>query len=242
MTRIHNFAFAALLVGGLAMATTACKSQLDDKPAAKTESVDKAAADKAATDKPADKPADKAAAEKPADKAAAEKPAEGKSLKVDAATSTIGFVGAKITGDHEGKFSKFTGEATVAGGKATAVSFEVEMAEFTTDSEKLTGHLKSPDFFDVAKFPKASFKSTEIKEGGEGDATHTIVGELTLRSVTKKITFPATVAVTDAGATGKSQFKINRKDFGIEYPGKKDDLIKDDVLLKLDLKFKAAGG
>ncbi len=111
------------------------------------------------------------------------------------------------------------------------------MGSLVADQDKLTSHLKSPDFFNVGKYPKATFKSTEIKEGGEG-GTHTVTGDLTLLATTKKITFAATIAVAEGSATGKAEFKINRQDFGIVYPGKPDDLIKDDVLLKLDLAFK----
>jgi len=159
-------------------------------------------------------------------------------LAVDAATSTLGFVGSKVTGKHEGKFEKISGSITLASGKAEGgrVSFEVDVASVKTDQEKLDGHLKSPDFFDVAKFPKATFTSTQIKLGGEGGATHTVVGELDLHGVKKTISFPATITVGADVASGVAEFVINRKDFGIVYPGKQDDLIRDDVLLKLSLK------
>ncbi len=108
-----------------------------------------------------------------------------------------------------------------------------------SDSEKLTGHLESPDFFDVQKFPTSTFQSTSILEKSTGDATHEITGNLTLHGVTKVITFPAKVTKAPDAVTGTAEFTINRKDFGIVYPGKPDDLIKDDVLLKLKLVFPA---
>ena len=86
------------------------------------------------------------------------------------------------------------------------------------------------------KFPKATFTSTEIKAGGDKGATHTVTGELDLHGVKKTISFPATLAVTADGATGTAEFSINRKDFGLVYPGKPDDLIRDDVGIKLSLK------
>ena len=157
---------------------------------------------------------------------------------VDPATSSVGFVGGKITGSHPGKFEKMTGSITLVGGKPEGgkVSFEVEVASVKTDSDKLDGHLQSPDFFDAAKFPKATFTSSSVKAGGEKGASQTITGELDLHGVKKTISFPATIVVTAEGVTGTSEFSINRKDFGIVYPGKPDDLIKDDVLLKLSLK------
>ena len=105
-----------------------------------------------------------------------------------------------------------------------------------TDSDKLTGHLKTPDFFDVAKFPKATFVMTEIKPGVSADAPYTITGNLTLHGVTKSISFPATVKVSGDDLAITSEFVINRKDFGITTSGKADDLIRDEVVIKLDVK------
>ncbi|WP_437279126.1 YceI family protein [Sorangium sp. So ce375] len=159
-------------------------------------------------------------------------------LPLDAAASTIGFVGSKVTGKHEGKFEKISGTITLAGGKAAGgkLAIEADASSVKTDAEKLDGHLKSPDFFDVEKYPKATFTSTEIKTGGENGATHTVTGELDLHGVKKTITFPATITEGADAVSGSAEFAINRKDFGIVYPGKQDDLIRDDVLLKLSLK------
>jgi polyisoprenoid-binding protein YceI len=63
-----------------------------------------------------------------------------------------------------------------------------------------------------------------------------VVGDLELRGVRKSVTFPATIVVTPADVSVNSEFSINRKDFGIVYAGKADDLIRDDVVIKLDLK------
>ena len=112
------------------------------------------------------------------------------------------------------------------------------IASVATDQEKLDGHLKSPDFFDVAKFPKATFESTKIVKGGDNGATHTVTGNLTLHGVTKSIVFPAKIAIAGDTVTVDADFGINRKDFGIVYPGKADDLIKDEVLMKLAIKAK----
>jgi len=165
-------------------------------------------------------------------------PAATEALAIDPATSTIGFVGSKVTGKHEGKFEKFSGTITLAGGKAEGgkLAVEIDLGSVKTDQEHLDGHLKSKDFFEVDKFPKATFTSTEIKAGGEKGATHTVTGDLDLHGVKKSISFPATIAVTADGATGTAEFSINRKDFGLVYPGKPDDLIRDDVGLKLSVK------
>jgi polyisoprenoid-binding protein YceI len=67
-----------------------------------------------------------------------------------------------------------------------------------------------------------------------------VTGNLELHGVTKSITFPATITVQGDAVTVKADFAINRKDFGIVYPGKPDDLIKDEVLLKLNIAGKKA--
>ncbi|HEX9295562.1 MAG TPA: YceI family protein [Polyangiaceae bacterium] len=151
--------------------------------------------------------------------------------------SKIGFVGSKVSGSHEGKFEKFRGTIRLAGGKVdgSSVEADIDMDSLKIEPEKLLGHLKSPDFFDVARFPKATFKSTEIKAGGASGATHTVTGNLNLHGKEKSISFPATITVSDTEASTKAEFTINRKDFDIVYPGMPNDLIRDGVVLNVDL-------
>lgn len=158
--------------------------------------------------------------------------------------SALEFVGAKVTGKHDGSFEKFNGKIHLVDNDPlkSQVSVEVDTESVKTDTEKLTGHLKSPDFFDTAKFPKATFTSTSVKAGGEKGATHTVTGNLDLHGVKKAITFPATIKVEGDTVEVNAEFAINRKDFGIVYAGMPDDLIKDDVLMKLKIKAKKQGG
>jgi len=152
--------------------------------------------------------------------------------------STVGFVGSKVTGSHNGGFKTFTGHFTVKDGKPVGNDHKVviDMASTFSDAEKLTGHLKSPDFFDVEKYPQSTFDVTEIKAGDNG--TYTVAGNFTLHGVTKNISFPATVTQGTDTVTIKAEFDIKRKDFGIVYPGKAEDLIRDEVVIKLDLTAK----
>lgn len=164
----------------------------------------------------------------------------GTSYELVSDESKLEFVGSKVTGKHDGGFKTFSATAVVPpDGKLEggSVKVEIDAASVFTDTEKLTGHLKSGDFFEVEKFPKATFESTKIVKGGADGATHTVTGNLTLHGETKSISFPANVSQSGDGLTVKSEFVINRKDFGIVYKGKPDDLIKDDVLIKLDLAF-----
>lgn len=152
--------------------------------------------------------------------------------------STIGFIGSKVTGSHEGGFKKFTGIFTAAEGKLTpAQMIVIDMKSLWADSEKLAGHLKNEDFFDVEKFPTSSFITTAIAEADKG---FTVTGNLTLHGVTKSISFPADIQVTDDEVKVQAKFSIKRFDFNIKYPGRADDLIRDEVVIKLDVKAKAS--
>lgn len=164
--------------------------------------------------------------------------ATGTELSFGPATSKIEFTGSKVTGKHDGGFKSFKGAIDLVGDKAetSKVVFEVDMASVFSDADGLTKHLQDGDFFDVAKYPKASFASTKIvPEAGKADA-FTVTGDLEMRGVKKAITFPATIKVASGAAEVKAEFSINRKDFGILYAGKADDLIRDDVVLRLDIK------
>ncbi len=214
----------ALLTLPLLLSLAACEDPAKDAP--------KAAVNTTAAAKETPKPVT------PASTGGAVAPAGGETLALDAASASIGFTGSKVTGKHEGKFEKVSGSITLAGGKPEGgkMTIEVDIASVKTDAEKLDGHLKSPDLLDAAKYPKATFTSTEIKAGGDKGATHTITGDLDLHGVKKSLTFPATITVTGDAVSGTAEFSINRKDFQINYPGMPNDLIRDDVLLKLSLK------
>jgi polyisoprenoid-binding protein YceI len=166
-------------------------------------------------------------------------PAAGvQTYPIDPSTAKIEWTGVKITGKHDGSFTKFAGAIDVPRGNAEAgrVRLVIETASLTTDPEKLVGHLKSPDFFDVQRFPTATFESTSIAaRAGANGATHAVTGNLTLHGQTRSITFPATISVGGGRIRAKSEFSIARKQFGLVYPGMPDDLIKDDVSIRLTI-------
>jgi polyisoprenoid-binding protein YceI len=167
--------------------------------------------------------------------------AQGQKYLITPQNSKIEFVGSKVTGSHNGSFGDFSGQIDHVGTPEQGrVSITIKADSLTTDTPDLTKHLKTADFFDVAKFPEASFVSTSIKPGGDKGASHTVTGNLTLHGVTKAVTFPATINVTPEVATVDSTFSINRKDFGINYAGQADNLIRDDVVLKLTIRANKA--
>ena len=162
----------------------------------------------------------------------------GDKLPITPANSRIEFTGSKVTGSEGGRFERFTGaiDLVEADPEKSRVSVEIEMNSVITQSRGLDEHLKTADFFEVARFPKASFVATAIHSGAAGDYTHTVTGNLELRGVTKAITFPAIIRVEADAVTVDSEFAINRKDFGIVYAGRTNDLICDEVALKLTIK------
>ena len=202
-----------VLALGLALSAAACSNPADGKPQAKVEEA---------------APAEAPAAAKAGDATYA----------ANVESSKLGFVGSKVTGSHEGGFKAFTATVVPADGKVEggSVAVEIDVGSMFTDDEKLTGHLKSPDFFDAEGHPKAKFQSTAIKAGGEG-RSHTVEGNLELHGVTKKITFPADIVMKDGKVDVDTEFSINRKDFEMVYDGMPDDLIRDEVVIKLDITF-----
>jgi polyisoprenoid-binding protein YceI len=197
-----------LLVTGIALfallALTGCSNPAEDKPEAKVE--------------------------EPADLAP---PSDGDTY-VLSDESSITWVGSKVTGSHDGGFNTFSGEIVLVDGDpaASSVYVLIDATSIWSDHEKLTGHLKSADFFDVENFPTAAFTSTAIAPTGDG---YEVTGNLELHGVNKSVTFPATIAVEEGRITAQAEFFIKRYDFGIVYPGKPDDLIRDEVVIKFDL-------
>jgi len=167
--------------------------------------------------------------------------AQGTKYQITPQNSKIEFVGSKVTGSHNGSFQDFSGQVDYTGNvEQSRVSITIKADSITTDTPDLTKHLKTADFFDVAKYPEATFVSTTIKPGGENGASHTVTGNLTMHGVTKSVTFPATIAVTPDVASVDAHFSVNRKDFGINYAGAADNLIRDDVVLKLTIRANKA--
>ncbi len=147
---------------------------------------------------------------------------------VDASHSKLGFaVTHMMVSEVEGKFKIYEGK--VASPKADAdftdskIEFNVDAASINTDDEKRDGHLKSPDFFDVAKYPKINFKSTSMKPG-KIKGTYILVGDITMHGVTKPVMLTAIGAskiVKDPYGMERYAFKVtgnlNRKDYGLTY-------------------------
>jgi polyisoprenoid-binding protein YceI len=95
------------------------------------------------------------------------------------------------------------------------------------------GTYRRPISLMITRFPKARFVSTKIEKVTTGDATYNVTGNFELHGVKKSISFPATIQIAPDSVSVNSEFAVNRKDFGLVYPGKADDLIRDGVVIKL---------
>ncbi len=174
-----------------------------------------------------------------ATKVASPQTAGGQKYSITPQNSKIEFIGSQVTGNHHGSFQQFSGEIDYTGDVTTSrVNITIQTDSLTADDPKLTAHLKTPDFFDVAKYPQATFVSTAIKAGGDKGASHTVTGNFTLHGVTKSISFPATIAATADTVNVDASFSINRKNFSINYAGPADNLVRDDVVIDLQIRAK----
>lgn len=140
----------------------------------------------------------------------------------------IEWVGSKADGTHAGGFKTVIGNAVVASDKTLAFEVEIDCTSLYSDNDKLTGHLKSPDFFAVKDHPTAKFVSKSVKKNKSG---YEVIGDLTLLGKTKEIKFPAVITTAEKLIV-KADFKINRSDFGMTYGKGK---VNDDVAIKVSI-------
>ncbi len=159
------------------------------------------------------------------------------SYNANVAESLVTWKGAHPVGEgHNGNVKLEKGLFEVEKGVLKTGMFIIDMKSINCldlkveeGKEKLEGHLKAPDFFDVEKFPTAKFEvtSSEVK-GGKLQVT----GNLTIKDVTKSITIPATVTENGNDLTFKSEpFNVDRTDFGVQYKsGKFFENLKDKAI------------
>jgi polyisoprenoid-binding protein YceI len=170
----------------------------------------------------------------------------GKSYKLDTAKSSLGWTGSKPTGKHNGSIKITEGNIEVSDNKVVSGSFMIDMKSITNldmqgskGQKGLEGHLKSPDFFDVEKFPTAKFDITGCVPFAAGEktilegATHMLSGNLELKGVVKNISFPAVVKMDGSAVTASSDFNIDRTLWDITYGS--DGKVAKEINLKLTI-------
>ncbi len=157
-----------------------------------------------------------------------------------AATFSIKHLGLSTVRGEFGKL-KGTVELDRSNPRASKVEATIDTASINTREPKRDAHLKSPDFFDVAKFPTLSFKSTRIDAAPGGGLK--LIGDLTIHGVTKSVTFDVQPLSADTktpfGTTvvgTSATTRINRRDFGVS-GGAAGVMVGDDVNITLDLEL-----
>lgn len=148
--------------------------------------------------------------------------AEPVAYKVDSDHSGVSFTIRHFVTNVAGRFHDFTGVVKYdrQNPAASSVEFTVQAASIATDNNDRDNHLRTPDFFDVAKFPTWTFVSTKVAPKGT-DALE-VTGDLTIKGVTKRVTLPIQVLGTVKTPKGEkagfeTAFTIDRKDYGIEW-------------------------
>lgn len=175
---------------------------------------------------------------------------EGESLNVDLNKSTVKWTGYKVGGSHHGTLGIKSGELVINGTNIVSGSFVLDMNNIVdvdlTDAkmnEMLVNHLKSADFFDVEKYSEGKFEITTVEPVTSNDSvSHHISGNLTLKDVTKNVSFNALITKDGDGYKAVSEpFSINRTQWGVNYGSKsifadlKDKAISDDMEIQLTI-------
>jgi len=133
---------------------------------------------------------------------------EGTEVPLDISKSTFEFEGFAPGKSHVGTFQNWTGSFVVKDGKIVSAKGTVDPASVKTDSAGVDRHLKTDDFFDVAKYPEITIVSKTIGDGN-------VVADLTFRGVTKEISFPANITSNSIAA----EFALDTTPFAFKYVG-----------------------
>jgi len=147
-----------------------------------------------------------------------------KTWTLDTTHSTVGFmVRHMVVAKVHGRFTRFEGKVVVNGDDLAQGSAEVkiDVSSIDTGVEQRDNHLRSPDFFDVAAFPKLIFRSTRVQDAGKG--RYRVVGDLTIRDVTREVVLETELLgkVKDPWGNERLAFQastsIDRKEFGLSW-------------------------
>lgn len=141
--------------------------------------------------------------------------------------SRIEFVGNKPGGSHRGGFGRFTVDASAdwADLSKSSFKFDIETTSLWSDDSGLTGHLKNADFFDVSRYPNIRFETTRIELRNADKAI--VTGTLTMLGKAVEVAIPANIKVTEGGLQVKTDFKIDRMQWGMTHAkGRIDDEVE----------------
>ena len=169
--------------------------------------------------------------------------ADVETYKIDPVHSSTGFTLRHILSKFTSSFTKTNGSITVDRDNLEKSSVEatVEIASVSTADPKRDGHIKSPDFFDAAKFPTATFKSKSWKKTGE--STFDVTGDLTIKDVTKEVIFHVILNGFGPGMKPGTTISgweattvIKKSDFGVAGPAMLAKALGDEVTLNISIE------
>ncbi len=142
-----------------------------------------------------------------------------------------------------GHFANFGGTLEIGEDLASAKAYgTVDAGSVDTNDEARDAHLRSPDFFDVERYPEIRFESREITP--KGDETFEITGDLTMHGVTRELTLRAEITGTEQDLYGNERVgvevtgELNRSDYGMTFNqalGSGNVLVSDTVKLRIDI-------
>ncbi len=137
-------------------------------------------------------------------------------FRIQPEASEISFRATSRVMNADGHFSRFSGDVTVDPAALTSgrITLTIDAASLDTGIEMRDNHLRSSDFFDVARFPTVAFQSLRVEAAGR---RATVVGRLTLHGVTREITVPIDVQITNTALVASGEFIVNRGEYGINY-------------------------
>ncbi|MBK9319442.1 MAG: YceI family protein [Bacteroidetes bacterium] len=176
--------------------------------------------------------------------------AQNTTWNIDASHTNVKFtVTHLVISEVEGSFRAFDGKVTSTSPdfNNANIEFTVDVKSIDTDNEDRDKHLKSDDFFNAEKFPQMVFKSTSFKKT-EGK-NYVLTGDLTIRDVTKKVTFDVTYGGTVKDPWGntkagfKAKSKINRKDYKLMWGAVTEAggmVVSDEVEIAINLELSQA--
>ncbi|MDI1336135.1 MAG: YceI family protein [Lacunisphaera sp.] len=163
--------------------------------------------------------------------------------KIDATHSSIGYSLRHMLSKFTSNFTKLSGDLTIDRDnlEKSSVTATIDVGAMTTDNEGRDKHVKSPDFFDTAKFPTATFKSKSFKKTGE--TSFDITGDLTIKDLTKEVVLKANLLGFAPGMrpgsflTGwEATTSIKKSEFGLTGPAMLGKVLGDDVALTINIE------
>lgn len=163
----------------------------------------------------------------------------GTEFRIVAEKSGVQWIGSKLSSKHKGTISIQEGEFWVKEGLLSAGRIVMDMNSITVtdlegkDKEDLETHLKDTDFFETHEFPTGKFIITEVATADDPTFTHLITGNLSLKGISKRITFPAVVNIDGDNLIANANFNIDRSKWGIVYKGRLDNAIRDEINLNI---------